>query len=133
MFLIITENNNSTGYSEGTREDRSTRESSRLTGTVKWFNAKFGYGFITRHDTHEDVFVLNLICISECNRGEQVFIPRIKFTPSDTNLPFTLKRRQFPILLAYAMTINKSQGQTFDHVGVFLDQPVFAHGQLYVA
>ena len=31
------------------------------------------------------------------------------------------------------MTINKSHGQTFDHVGVFLDQPVFAHGQLYVA
>lgn len=48
----------STDYSETeAREDRSTRESSRLVGTVKWFNAKFGYGFITRHDTQEDVFV----------------------------------------------------------------------------
>lgn len=38
------------------REKRS-REASRLIGTVKWFNAKVGYGFITRHDNAEDVFV----------------------------------------------------------------------------
>ncbi|GBM84171.1 hypothetical protein AVEN_126513-1, partial [Araneus ventricosus] len=31
------------------------------------------------------------------------------------------------------MTINKSQGQTFDHVGIYLDKPVFSHGHLYVA
>ena len=31
------------------------------------------------------------------------------------------------------MTINKSQGQTLNHVGVILANPVFAHGQLYVA
>lgn len=37
--------------------EKSSRESSRLVGTVKWFNAKNGYGFITRNDTGEDVFV----------------------------------------------------------------------------
>ncbi len=35
--------------------------------------------------------------------------------------------------LAYAMTINKSQGQTFSHVGLHLADDVFSHGQLYVA
>ncbi|KAA6355078.1 MAG: putative DNA helicase PIF1, ATP-dependent [Streblomastix strix] len=44
-----------------------------------------------------------------------------------------MTRRQFPIRLAFAMTINKSQGQSFDQVGVFLNRQVFAHGQLYVA
>ncbi|KAF2359611.1 P-loop containing nucleoside triphosphate hydrolase, partial [Trinorchestia longiramus] len=52
--------------------------------------------------------------------------------PSDPNLPFTLERTRFPIRLSYAMTINKSQGQTFMKVGLFLSHPVFSHGQLYV-
>jgi ATP-dependent exoDNAse (exonuclease V) alpha subunit len=44
-----------------------------------------------------------------------------------------MKCRQFPIMLAFAMTINKSQGQTFDRVGLLLISQVFSHGQLYVA
>jgi len=66
-----------------------------------------------------------------CN--ETVLIPRISFIPSDTKLPFEFKRRQFPIRPAFAMTINKAQGQTMKFVGIFLPQPVFSHGQLYVA
>jgi hypothetical protein len=34
---------------------------------------------------------------------------------------------------AFAMTINKAQGQTLKMVGIFLPKPVFTHGQLYVA
>ncbi|KAG5543980.1 hypothetical protein RHGRI_016660 [Rhododendron griersonianum] len=44
-----------------------------------------------------------------------------------------MTRRQFPVRLAYAMTINKSQGQSVKFVGVDLRTPVFSHGQLYVA
>ena len=66
-------------------------------------------------------------------KGNRAIIPRIDMAPSETQLPFILKRRQFPVLLSFAMTIHKSQGQSFDKVGVYLRDPVFMHGQLYVA
>ena len=59
-------------------------------------------------------------------------IPRIDLT-FNKNLPFVLKRRQFPIRLSFAMTINKSQGQTFDRVGISLKDPIFSHEKLYAA
>ncbi|XP_070004772.1 uncharacterized protein [Nicotiana sylvestris] len=65
--------------------------------------------------------------------GQKVFIPRMTLTPSDARIPFKFQRRQFPIIVSFAMTINKSQGQSLSHVGLFLKKPVFTHGQLYVA
>jgi ATP-dependent DNA helicase PIF1 len=44
-----------------------------------------------------------------------------------------MKRKQFPIRLSFAMTINKAQGQTIPNVGIYLPEPVFSHGHLYVA
>lgn len=40
---------------------------------------------------------------------------------------------QIPLRLAWAMTIHKSQGQTFDRVHVNMGRGAFAHGQTYVA
>ena len=40
---------------------------------------------------------------------------------------------QFPFMLAWAVTIHKSQGKTFDHVIIDLATKAFAAGQLYVA
>lgn len=60
-------------------------------------------------------------------------IYRCKLTADRSGLPFTLIRRQFPIRLAYAMTINKAQGQSLSHVGIDLRVQPFSHGQLYVA
>src|SRR5258705_689069 len=64
-------------------------------------------------------------------KGHEVYILRISMQPTDTDLPFTLDSIQFPITLAFAMTINKAQGQSLSHVGIFLPSPVFSHGQLY--
>ena len=60
-------------------------------------------------------------------------IPRIKLTSSNKSLTYQLCRKQFPICVYFAITINKSQGQSFSTVGLDLRMPVFSHGQFYVA
>ena len=66
--------------------------------------------------------------------GGIVFIPRISLIPTGaTDLTFQMKRHQFPVRLAFALSINKAQGQSVKSVGIYLKTPVFAHGQLYVA
>jgi ATP-dependent DNA helicase PIF1 len=48
-------------------------------------------------------------------------------------IPFKFQRRQFPVPVSFAMTINKSQGQSLKIVGIYLPTPVFSRGQLYIA
>ncbi|XP_016178901.1 ATP-dependent DNA helicase PIF1-like [Arachis ipaensis] len=77
--------------------------------------------------------VISADIVSGSNVGDKVFITRMNMIPSDTVIPFKFQCRQFPISLSFAMTINKSQGQTLSTVGLFLHRPMFCHGQLYVA
>jgi ATP-dependent exoDNAse (exonuclease V) alpha subunit len=44
-----------------------------------------------------------------------------------------LYRCQFPVELAFVITINKAKGQSLEVVGIDLRDAVFMHGQLYVA
>jgi ATP-dependent DNA helicase PIF1 len=66
-------------------------------------------------------------------KGAEHLIPRIKLFSKDGDLPYTLERVQFPVRPCFAITVNKSQGQSLHTVGVDLQLPAFSHGQLYVA
>ncbi|XP_074298440.1 uncharacterized protein LOC141629319 [Silene latifolia] len=78
--------------------------------------------------------LIGCVIINGHHAGEHVFIPRINLRPpSSANYPFQFQRKQFPIKLSFAMTINKSQGQTLDQVAIYLPRPCFSPGQLYVA
>ncbi len=54
-------------------------------------------------------------------------------SPEASGLPFTIIRRQFPIIPAYCLTVHKAQGQTMARVGLIFESDPFTHGQLYVA
>ena len=75
--------------------------------------------------------VIEATIMTGCAKGEDVFIPRIPVISSD--MPFDFKRLQFPIRLAFAMSINKAQGQSLKVAGISLESSCFSYGQLYVA
>jgi ATP-dependent DNA helicase PIF1 len=76
--------------------------------------------------------VIETEIITRNNASKHVFIPHIIMSPYGTNWPFVLRHCQFLVQVAFAMTINKNQGQTLNNIGVYLPSPIFYHGQLYV-
>lgn len=71
---------------------------------------------------------IEAVILTEENIGSTVFIPRITSnTEKNSSFSFTLYRKQFPIRLAFAITINKSQGQDFENLGLYIHKPPFSH------
>lgn len=66
------------------------------------------------------------------NIGNITYLTRMTMSPYESPWPFKLSRNQFPIIVSYTMTTNKSQGQSLDIVSLYLSRPIFSHGQLYV-
>ena len=76
---------------------------------------------------------MEVTAVNGSNPGAKLFVPRINMENNDSTLPFIMRRKQFPIKPAFAMTANKAQGQTLKRVGIYLGRDFFSHGQLYVA
>ena len=64
--------------------------------------------------------------------GQLRLIPHIKLTSTDGELPFIINKKQFPTQLCFAITVNKSQGQSFNFISINLYILVFTHRQLYI-
>ena len=70
--------------------------------------------------------VIEATILTGCSKGEDVFIQRITMVPND--MPFEFKRLQFPVRLAFAMSINKARGQSLKIAGINLGTSCFSHG-----
>ena len=74
----------------------------------------------------------NLLVVTPLSGGDDILVPRVPMECTESKLGIPFIRRQFPILLAYYLTLNRSQGQTLDTVGIELPESVFSHGHVYV-
>ena len=90
-------------------------------------------GFVTHIGKH-------VICVLFFREGLppiELPVPRLKCELSPTHWEntqgITITRLQFPLQLAWATTVHKSQGQTLDKVVYIIDRRPFQHGMLYVA
>ena len=75
------------------------------------------------HKVHKNYLLECSIAGGEYN-SRKVLIPRITLRPKDREFAFEWTRRQFPVRVCFAMTINKSQGQTLQNVGLWLNRSV---------
>ena len=75
-----------------------------------------------------------LMRLKDRETGDAHLIPKIELAPKDGVDTYRWRRTQFPVCVAFAFTVAKSQGQTCKgRVAVYMPKPVFAHGSLYVA
>ena len=62
-----------------------------------------------------------------------LLLPRIPMVHKNKHIPCTVSQLQFPIKIAYCLTIDRAQGQSASKCGILLPKDVWTHGQIYVA
>ena len=77
--------------------------------------------------------VLHKLDSKKDDKNKVLILPRIHLRYGGTKFPFELVRLQFPIKIAFALTINRAQGQSAKKCGILLPMNVWTHGQIYVA
>jgi hypothetical protein len=80
-------------------------------------------------------YIAQFLILSGKSAGSCEIFTKSMFTitPEASGLPFTILRRQFPVIPAYCLSVHKAQGQTLKKVGLIFESDPFTHGQLYVA
>ncbi|HAV10832.1 MAG TPA: AAA family ATPase [Dehalococcoidia bacterium] len=101
----------------------------------RWVNGTIGK--VTGIETIE---TNDTVIIAELANGDTVTISPytweiFKFFIKDAALESEIVGRftQYPLMLAWAVTIHKGQGKTFEKVIIDIGRGTFAHGQMYVA
>ncbi len=69
-------------------------------------------------------YVIESNVLSGPLKGQTIFMPRISLYPDKDESPFIFKIRQFLIKLAFFVTINKSQEQTIQKCGIYIETPL---------
>ena len=70
-------------------------------------------------------YLIEAVIANGKHKGQIAIIPKMQLSPSSGSAPIDFIRKQFPIRPSFAMSINKSQGQTLDKI-----ESVFSHGQV---
>ena len=80
-------------------------------------------------------YIAQFLILSGKSAGSCEIFSKCMFTitPEASGLPFTVLRRQYPVIPAYCLSVHKAQGQTLQKVGLIFESDPFTHGQLYVA
>lgn len=97
----------------------------------RWVNGTLGV--VTK--LSEDTIIVKINGVDHSVSRETWDSVRYSYNPEGRKLDKEVVSSftQFPIRLAWAITIHKSQGQTYQSVAIDLSDGAFAHGQTYVA
>ena len=103
----------------------------------RWVNGSIGKIIKIEHnDLDNDILQITLdegLNVSVAPYTWDVFRFRYDETGGKISSSKAGSFKQYPLMLAWAVTIHKSQGKTFDNVIIDVGYGTFAHGQLYVA